>query len=141
VSDPVSWYLIRPGWKVLASDGSEVGAVDEVAGDDTEDIFNGLAIAESAFGKPRYVPAERVAEITDGVVRLSLTPAQVAELAEYLEPATSAEIEPDSKGGVAESLAAEVREVEGEVFAPIQRHEHPMNLWRRIAFFFKRLAR
>jgi hypothetical protein len=138
MADPVSWLLIRPGWKVLASDGSEVGEVDEIAGDDTEDIFDGLAVATSAFGKPRYVPAEQVGQITDGVVHLTLTRAQAEQLGEYLEPATSAEIEPDSKGGAGETLAAEVRELEGDVLAPIQRHEHPMNVWRRIAFFFRR---
>ncbi len=91
--------MIRAGWKVVAADGSEVGEVDEVAGDDTEDIFDGLAIATSSFGKPRYVPAEQVAGISQGVVRLSLTREQAGQLDEYLEPATSAEIEPDSKGG------------------------------------------
>jgi hypothetical protein len=123
---------------VYASDGSEVGEVDEVAGDDTEDIFDGLAIATSAFGKPRYVPAEQVTSITEGVVHLSLSAQEVDALGEYLEPATTAEIEPDGRGGVGESLAAEARELEGKAFAPIQRHEHPMNIWRRIAFFFRR---
>ena len=140
VADPVSWLLIKPGWKVLAVDGGVVGEVDEVAGDDTVDIFDGLAIATSAFGKPRYVPAEQVAEITEGVVRLSLAQAQVSQLGEYLEPATSAEIEPDSKGGVGASAGAELRKLEGDVFAPIQRHEHSMNIWRRLAFFFRRLG-
>ena len=141
MTDPVSWLLIRPGWKVLASDGSEVGEVDEVAGDDTEDIFDGLAIATSAFGKPRYVPAEQVAEITEGTVRLKLTKEQVDQLGEYLEPATSAEIEGDNKAGLGESVGAEARELEGKVFAPTQKREHSMNIWRRIAFFFRRLLR
>jgi len=140
VADPVSWLMIRAGWKVVAADGGEVGEVDEVAGDDTEDIFDGLAIATSSFGKPRYVPAEQVAGISQGVVRLSLTREQVVRLGEYLEPATSAEIEPDNKGGLGETLAADVREVEAKVLAPTQRHEHSMNIWRRIAFFFRRLA-
>ena len=141
MADPVSWLMIKPGWKVLAADDTEVGEVDEVAGDDTEDIFDGLAIATSAFGKPRSVPAEQVDEITDGIVHVSLTPAQVERLDEYLEPATSAEIEPDSRGGAGQAFAAELREVEGEALAPIQRHEHSMNIWRRIAFFFRRLFR
>lgn len=141
VGDPVSWFMIRAGWKVLAADGSEVGEIDEVAGDDTADIFDGLAIATTALGKPRYVPAEQVAEITEGAVRLSLTREQIEQLGEYLEPATSLEVEPDSKGGVGESVGAEVRKVEGDVLAPIQRHEHSMNIWRRIAFFFRRLLR
>ena len=140
MADPVSWPLIRPGWKVYASDGSEVGEVDEVVGDDTEDIFDGLAIATSAFGKPRYVAAEDVAEITEGSIRLSLGPEQAAALEEYLEPATSAEIEPDSKGGFGEGIGAELREVEGKAFAPTQHHERPMNIWRRIYFYFRRRA-
>jgi hypothetical protein len=141
MADPVSWLMIETAWKVLASDGTEVGEVDEVVGDSSEDIFDGLAIATSAFGKPRYVPSEQVAEITEEVVRLSLAPEQVTQLREYLEPATSAEIEPDSKGGVGERLAADARELEGRAFAPTQRHEHSMNLWRRLAFFFRRLVR
>ncbi len=141
MADPVSWLLIEPGWKVRAADGSEVGEVDEVVGDSNADIFDGLAIATTRFGKPRYVPSEQVAEITEGTVALSLTPAQVEQLREYLEPATSAQIEPNSKGGIGESLSADAREVEGKVFAPTQRQEHSMNIWRRIAYFFRRLFR
>ena len=139
MADPVSWLLIRTGWKVQDQGGDEVGAVDEVVGDDTEDIFDGLAIATSALGKPRYVPAEQVIEITEGVVRLSLTAEQVAQLDEYLEPATSAVIEPDSKGGFGETLSADLRDVGAKVAAPIAKHEQSMGLMRRIAFFFKRL--
>jgi hypothetical protein len=136
--DPVSWLLIRPGWKVVAVDGSEVGAVDEVVGDDTEDIFDGLAVAMSALGAPRYVPAEQVGTITDGVVHLTITHAQAEQLGEFLEPATSAEIEPDSRGGVAGGLVAGARELEGKMFAPLEGHEHPMNIWRRLALFVRR---
>ena len=139
MGDPVSWLMIEAGWKVLAADGGEVGQVDEVVGDSNADIFDGLAIATSRFGKPRYVPSEQVDEITEGTVRLSLTPAQVDQLGEYLEPATSAQIEPNSKGGIGESLSADARELEGKAFAPTQSHEHSMNIWRRIAFFFRRL--
>jgi hypothetical protein len=137
--DPVSWLLIRPGWKVVAVDGSEVGSVDEIAGDDTEDIFDGLSVATSAFGKPRYVLSEQVGPIAEGVVHLTLTPAQVKQLDEYLEPATSAQIQPDSKGGFGETLSADVRELEGKVLAPIQRHEHSISISKRIALFFRRM--
>jgi hypothetical protein len=141
MADPVAWILIETGWKVLAADGSQVGEVDEVVGDSGADIFDGLAIATSMFGKPRYVPAEQVSEITEGSVRLALTREQVEHLGEYREPATSARIEPDSRGGVRGSVTAEARELEGKVLAPTQRREHSMNVWRRIAFFFKRLFR
>jgi hypothetical protein len=141
MADPVSWLMVKSGWKVLASDGSEVGEVEQVTGDSSLDIFDGLAIATSAFGKPRYVPAEQVGEITEGTVRLKLSPEQVERLEEYLEPATSAEIEADSKSGLGASLGAEARELEGKVFAPTQKREHSMNISRRIAFFFRRLFR
>ena len=139
MADPVSWLLIRPGWKVTTADGVAYGEVDEVAGDENADIFDGLAVATSSFGKPRYVPAERVAEISDGVIRLSATAAEAAAFSEYLEPSSSEIIEPDSKGGFRESVGAEARKLEGEVVAPTQKHEHSMNIWRRIAFFFRRL--
>jgi hypothetical protein len=141
MADPVSWLMIETGWDVVAADGTKVGEVDEVAGDDSQDIFNGLAVATSAFGKPCYVPAEQVAGITEGTVHLSLTREQVDALPAYLEPATSLEVEPESKGGFAESVGAELRELEGDVVAPIQEREHPMNFWRRLAFFFRRLRK
>ena len=141
MADPVAWVMIETGWKVVASDGSEVGEVDEVSGDSGADIFDGLAIATSMFGKPRYVPSEQVAEITEGTVRLALTREQVEHLGEYREPATSARIEADSRGGAGEAVSGEVRELEGKVVAPTQRQEHSMNIWRRIAFFFRRLFR
>ena len=139
MDDPVSWLMIEPGWEVCASDGTEVGSVDEVAGDDVAHIFDGLAVAATAFGRPRYVPAERVARITDGTVHLALTHDAFAALGEYLEPATSSEIEPDDRGGLGESIGAEAREIEGRVLAPTQHREHSMNVWRRIYFFVRRL--
>ena len=138
IGDPVSWLLIRPGWKVVTLDGSEFGAVDEVAGDSGDDIFDGLAVAASTFGKPRYVPAEQVGTITNGVVHLTIDAGQAAQLGEYLEPATSAQIEPDSKSGIGEVIASDVRELEGKIDAPLQGHEHSMNIWRRISFVLRR---
>jgi hypothetical protein len=67
--------MITPGWRVYASDGTEVGQVDEVTGDENADIFDGLAVAASALGKPKYVPAENVTTITEGRVDLSLSSA------------------------------------------------------------------
>lgn len=72
MGDPVSWLEIRPGWRVLAEDGSEVGAVDEVAGDEERDIFDGLSIATSELGQPSYATADQVTRIEPGLVQLSL---------------------------------------------------------------------
>lgn len=137
MTDPVSWLLIRPGWKVVSADGAAVGEVDQVVGDDTEDIFDGLAIAESALGKPRYVPAERVAGITDGVVQLSLSAVEVVGLEEYREPAASVEIDPDSKGGVGEAIVSEYREIVSKV-APVSSHEHSASVWQRVKLLLHR---
>ncbi len=93
--DPVAWTMIEPGWNVVTSDGTDVGHVDEVTGDSTIDIFNGLAIASGLFGKPRYVPAEKVARIVPGRVELVLTSDEVRRLGEYEEPPESATILPE----------------------------------------------
>src|SRR5437763_14025238 len=87
--------MIRPGWKVYASDGTEVGAVDEVAGDDTEDIFNGLAVTMSALGRTKYVPAERVTTYTEERGNLTITRGEVAGSDVLLSPATYAMITTD----------------------------------------------
>jgi hypothetical protein len=131
--------MIRPGWKVYAADGSEIGGVDEVAGDDNADIFDGLAVATSALGQPKYIPAERVTTITEGHINTSLTADEVEALQAFLDPATSAVIEPDDHRGIGETLAADARKLEGKAFAPTERHEHPLNIWRRLGFFFRRL--
>ena len=93
MADPVSWFLIRPGWKVVASDGTELGRVDEVAGDEDSDIFDGLAVATSVLGKPRYVAAEQIASIEEGTIRLSLTREQADQLGEYVhDPVAAADV-------------------------------------------------
>jgi hypothetical protein len=117
VSDPTSWLSIRPGWKVLAADGSEVGEVNLVTGDDQKDIFNGLAVATTALGRPRYVPAEQVAEITEGAVRLSLGGAAASALPEYREP-----------------------EVGTTTLAADEPRERSVPLRRRLVLFFQRRA-
>ena len=94
--DPVSWFLIEPGWRVEASDGTEVGRVLEVTGDSSADIFDGLAVASSMFSKPRYVPAEQVAEIIDGHVRLRIDRTGVEQLDDFVQPAEEDVIEPET---------------------------------------------
>jgi hypothetical protein len=129
--------MIRPGWKVYSADGAEVGAVDEVTGDENEDIFDGLAVATSALGKPKYVPAESITTITEGRVDLSLTSADFAGTSEFLEPATSAEIEPDDHRGIGESIGAETRKLEGKAIHPVE-HQKSVGFVRRVYLWFRR---
>jgi hypothetical protein len=93
-ADPVSWFLIERGWKVLDASGEVVGSVDEIVGDSGVDIFNGLSITTGLLAGPRYVPAEVVSTITEGSVQLALSADQVKHLSEYDEPPPSEEFVP-----------------------------------------------
>jgi 3-isopropylmalate dehydratase small subunit len=98
MADPVSWFLIERGWKVVDRDGNDAGRVEEVVGDSNADIFNGLSISTGLLGAPRYVPSERVAAITEGQVQLDLDAEAVHDLGEYEEPPPSEDIlAPDPK--------------------------------------------
>ncbi|MDX6506714.1 MAG: hypothetical protein QOE36_81 [Gaiellaceae bacterium] len=81
--DPVSWLVIERGWEVKGPGGDEIGRVDEVIGDKNADIFNGLALSEGLFKGRRYVPAERVHGIYEGLVEVDLTSEQVDALEHY----------------------------------------------------------
>jgi hypothetical protein len=131
--DPVSWFLIEPGWKVVDAGGEEVGSVDEVVGDSSDDIFNGLSVSTSLLGRPRYVPSEQVGSITEGRIQLTLSKAEVEHLGEYEEPPTSAEILPDEAGVV--------RRTEASVEAPVHSHEERLNFLTRLQHALRRLFR
>jgi hypothetical protein len=92
--DPVSWFVVEHGWKVLAVDGTSVGTVEEVIGDTGKDIFNGLSVSPGLIKHPRYVPAEEVAEITEGEIRLRLSREEFDRLGYHEEAPPSAEILP-----------------------------------------------
>ena len=86
MADPVSWFVVERGWEVVGNDGDKLGTVEEVLGDSSLDIFDGLAVATGVLGKPRYVPAELVAEIFEGTVRLSIAGDEFGRLDEYEAP-------------------------------------------------------
>jgi hypothetical protein len=86
MSDPRSWFVVEPGWKVLATDGSEVGKVRETLGDKERDIFDGLVVSTGLLARPVYVAAERVAEIREGQVALELSSTEVESLEPYEPP-------------------------------------------------------
>lgn len=93
--DPVAWNVIERGWKVLDAAGDEIGYVDEITGDENADIFDGITIAHGVLAKPHYVPSENVTQILDGEVHLSLSRAEVEQLATYTEQVAE-EIIPES---------------------------------------------
>jgi hypothetical protein len=119
--DPVAWTMIESGWNVVASDGADVGHVDEVTGDSAADIFNGLAISSGPLGKPRYVPAEQVARIVEGRVELALTSDEVQRLGTYAEPPESAQILPEKASVLGRAEQSLVGRVESEPMSPLRR--------------------
>lgn len=93
--DPVSWLLIEHGWKVHAADGAEIGMIDEIVGDSTHDIFDGLTVKTGRLGRPKYVPAEQVGRITEGHVLLRLSADQTQYLRDYDQPGPSERVLPE----------------------------------------------
>ena len=76
MADPVSWFLIEPGWQVADAAGIEVGTVAEVRGDENEDIFDGLVVSVSAVDN-KYVPSEHVGPIVEGRIELTVTASEL----------------------------------------------------------------
>lgn len=87
MADPVAWTVVERGWAVLASDGSEVGKVDQVLGDPEADIFDGLAVgAATVLDRPLYVPSEQVGAIEEGTVHLTIDADAYGRSAPYEAP-------------------------------------------------------
>jgi hypothetical protein len=42
--DPASWKVIESGWIVVDRYGAHVGTIDDVVGDKTADIFDGITV-------------------------------------------------------------------------------------------------
>ena len=87
MADLVSWRVIERGWSVVDSEGTEVGKVDQITGDVEQDIFDGLTIGDggTVLTRPKYVPAERIVEIREGLISLDLAPGEAAQLEAYTE--------------------------------------------------------
>ena len=94
--DPVSWKIVERGWKVVGTDGAELGSVHELVGDVNADIFNGLHVSPGLLRSSRYVPSEEVGAIYEGRVELSLDAAAFDRLGEAEEAPPSAEIRADT---------------------------------------------
>jgi hypothetical protein len=87
MADPVAWTVVERGWTVVASDGGEVGKVDQVIGDPEADIFDGLAVgAGTVLDRPLYVPSEQVGAIEEGTVHLTIDAEAYGRSAPYEKP-------------------------------------------------------
>lgn len=87
MADPVAWTVVERGWAVVASDGSEVGKVDQVLGDPEADIFDGLSVGTGTLlDRPLYVPSEKVGGIEEGTVHLTIDADTFGRSAPYEKP-------------------------------------------------------
>jgi hypothetical protein len=85
----VAWIAIDQGAVVVAADGSEIGKVKEVAGDEEHDIFDGLVVSHSRFGAERYIASERVKAIWPDRVQTDLSAQEAGSLPAYRESRTT----------------------------------------------------
>jgi PRC-barrel domain protein len=93
MADPVSWKVAERGWSVIANDGNEVGKLDQVLGDAEADIFDGLAVgAGTVLDRPLYVPSEKVGEIEEGTIHLTIDAGDYGRLAPYDPPPPSEQL-------------------------------------------------
>ena len=81
----VSWMAIEPDASVVASDGSQIGTLKRVAGDESHDIFDGLVVSCPGLEGERYLAAERVKGIWANRVETDLTPQEAHALQPFEE--------------------------------------------------------
>jgi uncharacterized protein YrrD len=70
---PISYQVLEIGTKVLSRDGTEVGEVAHVLAVESEDVFDGIVIAErSGSAGHRFADADDIQEIHQDAVLLKL---------------------------------------------------------------------
>jgi hypothetical protein len=85
----VAWIALEEDALVVAADGSEVGHLKEVAGDEEADIFDGLVLEHAKHGTSHYIPSERVKGIWPDRVETDLSPEEAESLPDYEEPSVT----------------------------------------------------
>ena len=77
--NPIHYAAVKRGTAVYASDGDQVGKVDEVVDNYPEHILDGFVI-EMADGQLRFVDAPEVARTAERAVRLTIDSAAAGQL-------------------------------------------------------------
>jgi hypothetical protein len=91
----VAWIAIEYGAVVCGADGTQIGTMKEVAGDEEHDIFDGLVITTPGSEPPRYIPAERVKGIWPQRIETDLSGDEAASLSAH-QPSKVTKWHPDS---------------------------------------------
>lgn len=79
---PLAWQRTPPSAAVYGADGSEIGHVEAVLGDEQEDIFHGLAVKRPSE-RLVELPAAHIKKICAKGVVTDLYSADVAALVPY----------------------------------------------------------
>lgn len=78
-SAPIHYNAVTHGTPVIASDGVEVGKVEQVVDNYREHILDGF-VFKATDGEIRFVDAPEVARTTEAAVSLTIDAAAAAEL-------------------------------------------------------------
>jgi hypothetical protein len=76
---PIHYSAVQRGTPVIASDGEQVGTVDQVVDNYREHILDGFVI-KASDGEIRFVDAPEVARTTEAAVTITIDSAAAAEL-------------------------------------------------------------
>jgi uncharacterized protein YrrD len=79
----IAWLALEPGTPVEASDGADLGTVQQVVADRQKDIFSGVTIRGHILDRERFVPADAIQELTTERVKLSLSATEAETLEDY----------------------------------------------------------
>jgi hypothetical protein len=79
----VSWREIKAHAPVMASDGTQVGEVVDVAALESEDIFHGVVFKSSRLARHQLAPAADIARSTTRGVYLTTDAAAAESYAEF----------------------------------------------------------
>jgi hypothetical protein len=85
---PIAWTAILSDTPVYASDGEQVGVVDEVLGSQGEDIFHGIVVRSPGVQHNVAILADKVSGITRSRIDTSLTTQEIRALPVYKEEAS-----------------------------------------------------
>ncbi|TMB90810.1 MAG: hypothetical protein E6J45_07980 [Chloroflexi bacterium] len=83
--ETVAWQAMRYKCPVLDADGNIIGEAMSLLGDESADIFHGIAVHHHALGRLLEVPAASIPRITNQKVFTALTPEEAAALRPYRE--------------------------------------------------------
>jgi hypothetical protein len=78
----VSWMAIHQNARVMDRDGTDIGHVEAVLGDEEDDIFHGLALNLKGWGGHVELPADRIRRITAHKIYTDLGPDEGKSLEE-----------------------------------------------------------